>query len=116
MAPSRSARFPTARIEWSANEAFVAALEKEEHERESFLAEVTGSDVDLRREVESMLTEAGELGDFLQKPAMIGIRHFASTDATFHGNGRRSTARESPLRKTVQLSIMAVRPKPTAMD
>ena len=47
-----------------------AALEREEGQRAAFLNEACGGDESLRREVESLLTQEGETGSFLEAPAL----------------------------------------------
>src|ERR1017187_2884633 len=47
-----------------------AALEREPARRAAFLAESSGGDQDLRREVEEMLALAERHGSFLEQPAL----------------------------------------------
>ena len=49
-----------------------AALERREDVRAAFLAEACGGDEALRREVESLLAQAGATSAFLESPAMAG--------------------------------------------
>src|SRR5688572_14739608 len=49
---------------------FVAALEQPATTRAQFLSSACGPDAELRRRVESLLTEHEELGEFLATPAL----------------------------------------------
>ncbi len=54
---------------------FGAALERASDQREAFLDRACRDDRDLRREVEALLAEESDLGDFLEEPitSMPGI-------------------------------------------
>ena len=48
---------------------FIAALERDDPaERDAYLTQACGSDVDLRRRVERLLRLHGEAGSFLEQP------------------------------------------------
>jgi Tol biopolymer transport system component len=49
---------------------FHAALEREPEERQAFLDVACSGDTDLRRQVESLLSEGEQAGSFLEKPAL----------------------------------------------
>ena len=52
------------------NRIYYAALEVEEKGRPSFLSEACGTDVELRREVESLLATHAQADGFLERPAV----------------------------------------------
>ena len=55
----------------SEHDLFIAALERDDPaERDAYLAQACGSDMDLRRRVERLLRLHGEAGSFLKQPAV----------------------------------------------
>ena len=68
---------------WKQIEAlFAAAMERDPSERQAFVNEMCGSQVELRRELEEMLAAAEESDEFLESPAIAaspptnGSEHF----------------------------------------
>ena len=53
------------------NEIFLAALEREPHDRAAFVADACGGDAALRREVESLLEAHAAANGFLEQPAAV---------------------------------------------
>jgi len=61
-------------------ELYDRALAREPGERERFLAEACGGDEELRREVDSLLSNAEQGEDFLERPALeVAARRYVST-------------------------------------
>jgi hypothetical protein len=68
-------------------EIYHAALEREESQRANFVKEACGGDESLRREVESLLTQEGATGSFLEAPALeVAARGLAEEQERSEGN------------------------------
>ena len=82
---------------------YEAARELQAGERTGFLEQECGSDKELRREIESLLTHRAEPGGFLEKPAFDAAARMLAEDRT--GGFLQSTEiRQSPSRQCARLS------------
>ena len=70
---------------------FAAALEVSSHERAVFLVQACGTDVEVRREVESLLSFEAQAENFIEKPALAVAAELMAEDKAAALTGKQIT-------------------------